>query len=311
MKTNIWLVPFFLFWMPAAEARAQSPYLGVYVEVLFAGRAAGHEELTLFGNPAEIALQISIANEEGGRPLELERSLAELLRFTLSRDGHPVEAEAFAVRPAGEVRKYDFYGIGKGLDLDRPSRLEPGGGLQQHYDLSLPREEFFGDGLYRLEARLDQAKIAFESGGPWSGRGAFGGALFRVISQVSDADRPQQLLLDASRRMSDGDPQAAAAIYRQLVQLQPESQAAWDALGLAQSAAGDYPEAIESFTRFDPSGVREEKSFVPYALAKAYLATGQDAKAVAALRTVLDPEAAEAQLEQIRQRWRAAPKGGG
>lgn len=286
-----------------AGADELSSLLSVGLNSQYLGRSETCEEAVAFGPTSLVELELRLVNEDGGRGVMLLAPIEELIRWELHLEGEDVGADVFEVVVAGAPGKFRYDTGGGELDSARFDLLEAGAGLR--VPVLLKTRKPLADGLYWLLAFVDEEKIAFDNREKWAGRGLQGGDRFRVIREVSEADRPRQMVAAASALLQKGDPRAAIEILSRLVEMEPRVQGYWDRLGMAHIAARDYQAAVRSFEKIEASGIRDAHSAVRDHMVAAYVATGDRAKAKSVMLQVLPDDLAEDEVRKIEAAFRA------
>lgn len=297
--------------VPASHAAyGQNDLLGVYAHVRFAVKAVGYEEPTVLGEVSRIPLRVSLTSEEGSRDVLLPASIGDWATVTVSRDGRPLPPGAVEISWGEKREKYDLYGVDPRVDVRDTERLEPGTGVHAPMELKTLDGQPFEDGLYTVLLVVDPHKVTFADGSPFTGRGGRGGGRFRVLRAISEADRAAALNQDGTWHLREGRHEQALDAFRELVERMPDSQWAWDRLGLAYAEVGDHRSALDCFEKLGGSSLRNDRSIVPYKAAYAYVALGDEAQAAQILRYLVAEGEVEQEVAKMRRQVVGEPEPG-
>jgi putative PEP-CTERM system TPR-repeat lipoprotein len=140
------------------------------------------------------------------------------------------------------------------------------------------------------QALMAQAEILSRTGGA---KEDIVGTIQKAVEATPNDKAPRLMLVDFHLRQND--PKAALAAAQAAVVTLPESPALFDALGRAQTASGEYNQALSSFGKLQGLLPQSPLPFLRMAMAQS--ASGDKSAAIASLRKALgvQPDLLEAQ----------------
>jgi tetratricopeptide (TPR) repeat protein len=241
---------------------------------------------------------MGLKNEEGELTMFLPREPFKYFNFSLTKDRLPVSVVSTWSTEIRKIRDPDTLDA----NADDLYRLEPRSSVQSLVGLRREDAQPFDAGLYRLTVQTTIVKeLRLTNGLPWSGRVANEmNVEFRIAEVKNFHDMKKQLQLEGAYNLKRGRVLEASEIFRRLVDLDPDDVNNYVPLGNAYFRLKRFRDAIDAFEK-SLWAKRSGRTTVPYSLAYAYVAEGNDQMAHEVLRTVLP----ESRIPDELQRYKA------
>ena len=193
--------------------------------------------------------------------------------------------------------------------IDSQILLMPGDWVKATVTLDPVRGEFLA-GRYRLGVDFGAARSKLLSGDltPWRGQFATRGSVPVVVREVrTSVDRLKAYSIEAGNAMLLHDYVGALRQFQLMAAIAPDDPRAHAGIGMALLQLGRFADAALELERALPKS-EKENSTVPQELAVAYLAMGQEVRAVAVLRRFYVASSVPEILVHSRERARRLPK---
>jgi len=250
--------------------------------------------------PRELIIQLWLKNEAGDRTIVVPYQFRELITINLSKDGQPVEV---AVTWDADTRQLPSgISVGGATDL----LLEQEVGLEARCEIRREDGRLFDLGSYVLSVSMNSLgqQLRFDDGTPWRGYlNLAGGFPFEIRRVTNQAELKTSLALAARASMRKREYSQAIPQFQRLIAADASEPEGHIGLGQAYFGLRQYPQAIAAYEQgLARLAGTEPRALLVYPLAYAYVATGQDGKAVDVLRLVLPADKISAEINNYRKR---------
>lgn len=290
---------------PALGLGTGSPYFWWNVYLQKAPPVIGSVGYKLYGQQSSLELKLVLKNEESHKGILLPHDFRSLLVFRLKRDNVEIPPENLVLDWATQIKKVADPSH-PDVDMDNLYLLELEAYIETFCTLRRADGQEFDYGEYRLMVSVTELldRLMFEDHRKWRGRAGKDFQLSFTISEIQSLeDLKAYHEVEGSYAYSKQQYVNALEHYQKLLKIDPIDIDGYSGLGAVYLQLKQYKEAVRALEKVLPHVVGE-RTLVPYSLAYAYVAIGDEKKAAETLRLVLPENKIRREIERYKARLR-------
>jgi len=270
------------------------PYIEVYciIKTSTSGYPKYEEAVVYYEGQTQFEVVLSLSNENGITQIVLPEDFERHIILELKKkDDLKTPKENLEIMDKGIVNKYKYK---EAADYDRQNFkvLEPGTGMRASLIGKLNNNRPLESGLYELRCEFKEGSLNHVKSG-------YGGHRFRIVKPEMKDDLRAYYGAKGNQYFHANQPDKALEYYQKAYELDPSNSDVYAGLGYAYLGLKDYRNAV-IYLEKALSKELKGKSGLPGALARAYLATGEEKKALDTLRLIMTEDDAQRSLQELR-----------
>jgi len=283
----------------------ESPYFWWNVYLQKAPPVIGGIGYKMYGRQSSLELKIILKNEGSDKGILLPKDFQRFLNFRLKRGDIEIPPENIVLDWAAQIKKVADPS-NPDVEMDDINLLEPEAHIEMFCTLRRADNQEFDYGEYRLMVSVTELidRLKFEDQVKWWGRA---GREFQVPFTIFEIQTLEDLKayyeVEGSYAYSRQQYMKALEHYQKLIEVDPTDIHGYSGLGAVYLQLKQFKEAARALEKVLPH-VADERTLVPYSLAYAYVAIGDEEKAIKTLKLVLPENKIREEIEKYKARLR-------